>query len=140
GAHLEALKTRGLVINSPLGDVTVPNVRATDDPAIIGPVDVVFFTVKLYDPAPAAALLPPLVGPDTVVVTFQNGVDSVDVLSRAVGRHHTAGGAAFVAASISEPGVIRHTANDRLIFGELDGSRSARLKALFEACRAAGFQ
>ena len=140
GAHLEALKTRGLTITSPLGDLKLPHVTAVDDPAAVGVVDVVFFTVKLYDTATATALLPPLLGQDTVVVSFQNGVDSVGVLTHAVGREHTAGGAAFVAAVISEPGVIRHTANDRLIFGELDGSPSARLETLLDACRAAGFQ
>jgi 2-dehydropantoate 2-reductase len=140
GAHLDALRTRGLRIESLLGDIHLPDVRATDDPSAIGPVDVVFFTVKLYDTESATALLPPLIGPHTVVVPFQNGVQSVGVLTRAVGEAHTAGGTAFVYAVVAEPGVIRHTANDRLTFGELDGSRSARLERLHEACLAAGFK
>ncbi len=140
GAHLDALRTRGLRIQSPLGDVHLPAVRATDDPSTIGPVDVVFFTVKLYDTDSATALLPPLIGSDTVVVPFQNGVQSVEVLTRAVGAQHTAGGTAIVAAVVAEPGVIRHTANDRLTFGELNGTRSRRLEDLYDACRAAGFQ
>ena len=118
GAHLEALRTRGLRIESPKGDVHVPRVHATDDPASIGPADVVLFAVKLYDTDAAAARLSPLVGPDTVVIPVQNGVDSVDALSRIVGAPHVAGGSAYVAAVISEPGVIRHTAMDHLIFGE----------------------
>ena len=81
-----------------------------------------------------------MIGPDTVVIPVQNGVDSVDVLSRIVGPAHVAGGAAYVAAVIAEPGVIRHTAMDQLIFGEVDGSRSARLERFLEACRPAGFQ
>ena len=140
GAHLDALKTHGLTIHSPLGDVKLPRVNATDDTATVGAVDIVLFAVKLYDTAAATALLPPLIGQDTVIVPLQNGVDSVEVLTRTVGREHTAGGTAFVAAAISEPGVIRHTANDRLIFGELDGAPSARLEQLLEAGRAAGFQ
>ena len=140
GAHLAALRAHGLRIQSPLGDVHLPHVDATDDPATVGPVDVVFFAVKLYDAEAALALLPPLVGPATVVIPFQNGVDSVDLLSRAVGRSHVAGGTAYVAAVIAEPGLIRHTAMDHLIFGELDGSRSPRLERLLEACRPAGFQ
>ena len=140
GAHLDALRTRGLRIQSPLGDLHLPQVRATDDPSAIGPVDVVFFTVKLYDTDPATALLPPLIGSDTVVVPFQNGVQSVEALTRAVGAEHTAGGTAIVAAVVAEPGVIRHTANDRLTFGELNGTRSRRLEQLHDACRAAGFQ
>lgn len=140
GAHLDALQTRGLRIDSPKGAVELPQVRATDDPSSIGPVDIVFFTVKLYHTEAATALLPPLIGPDTVVVPFQNGVEAVDVLTRAVGREHAAGGTAFVAAVIAEPGVIRHTANETLTFGEANGTRSPRLERLLEACRAAGFQ
>jgi 2-dehydropantoate 2-reductase len=139
GAHLEALRTRGLHIHSPLGDLHLAHVDATDDPVSVGPVDVVLFTVKLYDTDSALALLPPLIGTDTVVVPLQNGVDSVDRLIGAVGREHTAGGTAYVAAVIAEPGVIRHTANDRLTFGELDGSVSVRLSRLQAACSAAGF-
>src|SRR5450759_1638750 len=112
GAHLEALRTRGLRILSPNGDVHLPQVRATDDPSAIGTVDVVFFTVKLYDTESALAALPPLIGPDTVVLPFQNGVDSIDTLVGAVGRAHAGGGVALVSAVIAEPGVIRHTAFD----------------------------
>jgi 2-dehydropantoate 2-reductase len=138
GAHLDAIRSRGLLVHSPLGDVHLPRVHATDDPAAVGPVDAVLFTVKLYDTESAIALLPPLIGPETVVVPFQNGVDTVDRLTRAVGREHTAGGTAYVAAVVAEPGVIRHTANNRLLFGELDGTRSKRLEALLDACRAGG--
>jgi 2-dehydropantoate 2-reductase len=140
GAHLSALRSHGLRIESPKGDLHLPHVAATDDPSTIGPVDIVFFTVKLYDTESATELLPPLIGADTVVIPFQNGVDSVDVLTRAVGRAHVAGGTAYVAAVIAEPGLIRHTAMDHLIFGELDGTRSARLTGLLEACQPAGFQ
>jgi 2-dehydropantoate 2-reductase len=140
GAHLEALRARGLRIDSPKGNVHLPRVKAESDPATIGPVDVVFFAVKLYDTEGALALLPPLIGPDTVVIGFQNGVETVGTLARAVGPSHTAGGVSYVSAVIAEPGVIRHTAMDHLIFGEQDGSRSPRLERLLEACRPAGFQ
>jgi 2-dehydropantoate 2-reductase len=140
GAHLEALRTRGLRIESPKGNAHLPHVNASDDPAAIGPVDIVFFAVKLYDTEGALALLPPLIGPETVVIGFQNGVESIGMLTRAVGPAHTAGGVAYVSAVIAEPGVIQHTAMDRLIFGEPDGSRSRRLEWLLEACRPAGFQ
>ncbi len=140
GAHLQALRTSGLRLVSPKGNVHLPRVTATDDPTMIGPVDVVFFTVKLYDSEAAYGLLPPLVGPDTVVVTFQNGIDSVDGLANTIGRAHVAGGVAHVQAAIVEPGVIRHTALDLLIFGELDGSRTPRLQRLYDGCIAAGFE
>ncbi len=140
GAHLDAMRARGLRIDSPKGNLHLPHVPATDDPAEIGPVDIVFFTVKLYDTDAAARTLPPLVGPDTAVIPFQNGVDAVDIVRRAVGPTHTAGGTAYVSAVISEPGFIRHTAMDHLIFGELDGRRSPRLERLVDACVPAGFQ
>ena len=139
GLHLAALQSRGLRIESPLGNIQVERVNATGDPATIGPVDIVMFAVKLYDMEPATTLLPPLIGPDTVVIPLQNGVDAVDILTRAVGRPHVAGGTAYVAAVIAEPGVVRHTAWNRIVFGELDGTPSPRLQRFVEACRPAGF-
>jgi 2-dehydropantoate 2-reductase len=140
GAHLDAMRTRGLRIESPKGNVHLPHVNATDDPAAIGPVDIVFFTVKLYDSEAAARSLPAFLGPNTAVIPFQNGVDGVETVTRAVGESHAAGGTAYVSAVIAEPGLIRHTAMDHLIFGELDGRRSERLEQLLDACRPAGFQ
>jgi 2-dehydropantoate 2-reductase len=140
GAHLDALRARGLRIISPKGDVHLPSVKAAGDTSEIGPVDIVIFAVKLYDTESALAALPPLLGPNTAVIPLQNGVDSVATLTNAVGREHTAGGTCYVSAVIAEPGVIRHTAMDHLIFGELDRIRSPRLLALREACQPAGFQ
>ena len=140
GAHLEAMRARGLRIVSPKGDVHLPRVQAAGDTREIGPVDVVLFAVKLYDTDTALAALPPLVGADTIVVPLQNGVDSVARIAGSVGREHTGGGTCYVSAVIAEPGVIRHTAMDHLIFGELDGSPSPRLEALQRACAAAGFR
>src|SRR4029077_20299508 len=140
GAHLEAMRARGLRIDSPKGNVHLPRVTAESDPAAIGPADIVFFAVKLYDTESALAMLPPLIGPGTLVVGFQNGVETVGSLTRAVGAAHTAGGVSYVSAVIAEPGVIKHTAMDHLIFGMPDGSRSPQLEALLEECKPAGFQ
>jgi 2-dehydropantoate 2-reductase len=140
GAHLQALRAQGLRIISPKGDVHLPRVQAAGSAAEIGAVDAVLFAVKLYDTDGALAMLPPLVGPNTVVIPLQNGVDSVATLINAVGREHTAGGTCYVSAVLAEPGVIRHTAMDHLIFGELDRIRSPRLLALREACLPAVFQ
>ena len=150
GAHLNALRTRGLRIVSPKGDAHITSVSATDDPAAIRGADVVLFAVKLYDAEAATHLLPQLVAngtPDAVVIPLQNGVEGVDIVSRAVGRAHTAGGTCYVSAVIAEPGVIKHTAMDRLIFGELDPMRAVhservegRLTRLLDACRQASFQ
>src|SRR5580704_4443138 len=140
GAHLEAMRERGLTILSPKGDLHLTRVNAEADPAAIGPADVVFFAVKLYDTDGALAMLPPLIGPDTIVIPYQNGVESIERLTRAIGPAHTGGGVSYVSAVIAEPGVIRHTAMDHLIFGEVDGRRSPRLERLLAACQPAGFQ
>ena len=136
GAHLDAMRSKGLTINSFKGDLHLPRVTATDNPAAIGPADIVLFTVKLYDTAAATRLLAPLVGPETAVIPLQNGVDGVDIVANAVGRPHTAGGTVYVAAVITQPGVIKHSALDHSIFGELDrnpdaasGATARRLQA-----------
>ena len=139
GAHLEAIRRDGLRLVSPKGDAHVTSVRASADPAELGVADVVFLTVKMYDVDTAAATLGPLLGPDTMVVTLQNGVEATDMVARHVGRARTAGGVAYVAAVIDAPGVIRHTALDALIVGELDGALSPRLVALRDAASSAGF-
>ncbi|HEY6101810.1 MAG TPA: 2-dehydropantoate 2-reductase N-terminal domain-containing protein, partial [bacterium] len=81
GAHLEAMRSEGLRVESVLGPPDVQKVLAAGQPAEVGPVDLVLFAVKSYDTASAAAALQPLVGAETVVLTLQNGVDNVDVLS-----------------------------------------------------------
>ncbi|HQZ40901.1 MAG TPA: 2-dehydropantoate 2-reductase [Vicinamibacterales bacterium] len=138
GMHLATLQQQGLRITSPKGDAHL-HVTATNDPARIGPVDVVLFTVKLYDVDSAAAGLAPLIGPGTVVITLQNGVEAVEMVSRHVGASHVAGGVAYVVAVVDEPGHITHTTADRLVFGEPDGRLSPRLAAFQEAGRRAGF-
>jgi 2-dehydropantoate 2-reductase len=139
GAHLEALRRHGLQITSALGDATIAPAQATDDPASVGPVDLVLFTVKLYDTEAAANAIRPLIGPDTGIVTFQNGVTSTEVLAQKLGAEHVIGGVAKIAAVVVEPGVIRNTGTfAELIFGELDGSPSARVAALATALAAAG--
>ena len=138
GAHLQALRANGLRIESPNGNLHLKEIVATDDATAIGPVDVVLFAVKLYDTGAATPLLAPLIGADTVVIPLQNGVESVDTLAATVARRHLAGGTAYIQASIAAPGVVRHIALDRIIFGELDGTRSARLERFFSACNEAG--
>jgi 2-dehydropantoate 2-reductase len=139
GAHLDAVRQRGLAITSALGDATIQPAKAADDAAEIGPVDLVVFAVKLYDSERAAEAILPLVGPGTGVVTLQNGVDSTELLSRALGPEHVIGGVANIAAVIAEPGVIRHTGTmARVVFGELDGRRSERVATLAAALGSAG--
>ena len=109
GAHLEAIRKNGLKIESPLGNLHLKDARATDDPATVGPVDIVLFAVKLWDTEKAAEQAKPLVGNDTRVITLQNGVDSVERLAPILGEEAMVGGATYVVAKIASPGVIRHT-------------------------------
>jgi 2-dehydropantoate 2-reductase len=141
GAHLDAIRQRGLRLESALGDITVQPAQASDDPASIGPVDLVIFAVKLYDTEAAAEGCRPLVGDASGVVTFQNGVDSPEVLSRVLGREHVIGGVAQIASVVAAPGLIKHTGTmARFAFGELEGRGSARVEALAAAMRAAGIE
>ena len=139
GAHLEAMREHGLTIeNGPQGHIHIPRVTATDDPASLGVVDLVVLAVKLWDTEKAARSIRPLVGPNTAVVSLQNGVIKDDILRRAFGDA-VMGGVGYVATHISRPGVIRQTGTmQRVIVGEYDGTRSARVVALHEALLEAG--
>jgi 2-dehydropantoate 2-reductase len=139
GRQLAALREHGLRVESPRGDLHLRDVRVTDDPASIGPTDLVIFGVKLWDTEAAAAAIRPLVGEHTVVISFQNGVVKDDILKRLLGERAVAGGVGYIAATIAEPGLIRHTgAMQKLVFGEYDGQPSERLQRFAEACAAAG--
>jgi 2-dehydropantoate 2-reductase len=139
GAQLQAIQHDGLRVESPKGNLHLREVSATADAGTVGPVDVVLLTVKMYDLDSAAAQIAPLIGPDTAVITLQNGVEAVDIVAAHVPRTNVVGGVAYVAAVIEAPGFIRHTSLDALIFGELEGRRSERLTRLAAACERAGF-
>ncbi|WP_405064624.1 2-dehydropantoate 2-reductase [Kribbella sp. NBC_01505] len=139
GRQLEALRAKGLRVESELGDLHLPTVEVTDDPSELAPADVVLFGVKLWDTEESAALIKPLLAAETAVVSFQNGVVKDDVLRRILGPEHVVGGVAYIAATIAEPGVIKHTGKlQRLVFGEYDGSSSARVEAFRAACAEGG--
>ena len=123
GAHLEAIRTHGLrIASSAVGDF-VARTRAESDPARIGHADVVIVAVKTYDNATALPMLRPLVGPDTVVLTLQNGVDSAEEVAGIVGERQTIAGATYIATAIEAPGLIRQTGTHRrIVFGEVFGA------------------
>jgi 2-dehydropantoate 2-reductase len=140
GAHLKAMRERGLRVLGPRGDIHLQPTKATDDPASIGEVDVVLFCVKLWDVESAGAAIRPLVGKTTAVIPLQNGIDASERLIPILGKEAVMGGVAQISATIAEPGVIRQTGVFmRLMFGELDGRPSARGAAFHTACQAAGF-
>lgn len=140
GRHLQAMRTEGLRIEGP-EPMHLPKVNATDTPADVGVADVVMLCVKLWDTEQAIAQMRPLVGPQTTVVSFQNGVLKDKYLRAAFDARQLMGGVGYVATTIASPGVIRQTGPmQRLVFGEFDGTRSARGEALLAACLAGGIQ
>jgi 2-dehydropantoate 2-reductase len=139
GGHLAAMRANGLRVQSAGGDIVLPSVKATNDPSSLAPVDVVMFCVKLWDVAAAATQVAPLTTRGGVVIPFQNGIDSHEILIRELGAAHVLGGVAYIAASIAAPGVVAHVGSmARLRVGAFDERLAERARAFVEACRAAG--
>jgi len=152
GPHLEAMRTRGLRVISPDGDFEV-HPSATGDLASIGVADVVILGVKAHALTDLAPKLGPLLGPETMVVSTQNGipwwyfqrhggaleglrlerVDPGGVIAAAIAPERVVGSIAYFSTEIVEPGVIRHIEGNRLSLGEPDGTRSERARRLAEA-------
>lgn len=105
GEHLHALRERGLRLTTSHGDYTIP-VRATDDPAAVGPVELVLFCVKSQDTEAAAQAIGPLIRDDTIILSLQNGVDNEEKIAAIVGRGVVLAGVARIEAAIVEPGVV----------------------------------
>jgi 2-dehydropantoate 2-reductase len=144
GRHLDAIRANGLEIqSSQLGDFTV-RANAESDTGKVGPVDVVIVAVKAYDNATALPMLTPMIGPDTVVLTLQNGVDSTDDVAAIVGERHVLGGTTYVATALEAPGLIVQTGVHRaIIFGEVFGpgtTVSRRVQAIADVMAAADIQ
>lgn len=159
GPHLAAMESRGLRVISPEGDFAVKP-AVTGDLSTIGPADVVFLGVKAHSLTAVAPTLHSLFGPDTVVVSTQNGVpwwyfqniggeleglqlervDPGGVIAAAIEPRRVVASLAYFSTDIAEPGVIHHTEGNRISFGEPDGTRTARTKKIAEALIAAGFR
>jgi 2-dehydropantoate 2-reductase len=139
GEHLRAIRTRGLRVESPLGDLHIRGAKATSEPRDVGEVDVVLFAVKLWDTEVAATAARPLVGASTRVLTLQNGVDSVERLQPILGEDRVVGGTTHMASLISAPGVIAHSSQFALMkCGHVDRRSDPALDAFVELARAAG--
>lgn len=144
GAHLEAIRAKGLEVRSAkLGDFTV-RAHAESDTGKVGPVDVAIVSVKAYDNLTALPMLAPLMGPETVVLTLQNGVDSVDEVAAVVGQPRVLGGTTYVATALEGPGLIVQTGVHRsIIFGEVSGDTSRispRVQAIADVLATADIQ
>ena len=140
GAHLAAMRANGLRVEGDRGETLINPVQATDDPASIGPVDIVLFCVKLWDVETAGHGIRPLIGPDTAVIPLQNGIDAADRLVPILGEKHVMCGTVGISATIAAPGVIRQTGTFMsMAFGERDGSVTKRAESLLALAQKAGF-
>lgn len=144
GAHLEAIRQRGLVVRSSmLGDFTV-TAPAEEDTTRVGQVDVVIIAVKTYDNATALPLVGPMLGPESAVLTVQNGVDSAQDIAAVVGQEAVIGGTTYIATAMVAPGVIEQTGTHRrIVFGEVFGALprlSARARVIHDVLSSADIQ
>ena len=139
GLHLAALRTRGLRLDSEIGALTLPGVRALADAAEVAEAETIIFAVKMRDTQGAAASLEPLVASGAAVFTFQNGVDSAERIGNILGAANVVPGVARIGSHISAPGVVKQIGSfARLEFAEPDGRESARTRSFYDACKAAG--
>ena len=130
GPHLAAIRQDGLMVTSPEGDIRINPVSATDDPTSVGCMDFILLGVKLFDVEKAVNDLQPMLGPDTGVISLQNGIDTPGIISRVAGIQHNVPGIAMINGQIAAPGLIQHNAMNELIVGEPDGEISTRMTAL----------
>jgi 2-dehydropantoate 2-reductase len=135
GEHRAAIERDGLRVRSPGGNVTIQPARVSEDPASAGIVDCVMLGVKAWQVSDAARAAAPIVGPGTMVLSLQNGVEAPEEVARVLGREHAIGGVAKIISFISGPGQIEHAGFDpALVIGELDGRRTERIEKLRVAC------
>lgn len=121
GAHLEAMRSAGLRVLSPSGDLHIEAAAFASSPAEVAGVDLVLFCVKSYDTETAAVTLGPMIGSNTLILSLQNGIDNPAKLAGLWGAERILAGVAYVGAQIESPGVIRHSSGGKIIFGPLDG-------------------
>ena len=137
GAHLAAIRAAGLRVRSTIEGEAVVKVDAVEDTTGLPPADVVLLTVKAYGTEAVLERARAVVGPETAVITLQNGVQSVEAIDRVFGAGHAVGGAAYIFAVIGAPGVIEHRLLGRIAFGEMDGRRTPRAERVLAALQKA---
>ncbi len=141
GEHLAAIRRSGLQVKSIHGDFSVSPAKATDDPSSAGAADLILFCVKTYSTDEAVQQIKPIVGAETTVLSVQNGIDAPERIGKVVGMEHMIAGATWISAAIEAPGVIKQVSQfRRLVVGELDGKRTPRVEAVYDAFKKTGIQ
>ena len=139
GRTLQSLQSGGLRVESPKGNLVIPDVRVTNDPAEVGPVDAVVVAVKAWQVTDVAPSLRPLLDAETAVLPLQNGVEAPGQLAAGVGWEHVLGGLAKIISYVREPGYVIHAGGDPFVaLGELDNRKSERVQNLAGAFERAG--
>lgn len=139
GAHLKAIQNEGLKVKSVHGDFNISPAQATDDPASVGPVDLVLFCVKTYSTEESAQAMRPAVGPQTVVMSLQNGIDAAERIGSVIGEEHVIGGVTWLSSAVEAPGVIKQISQfRRIVFGEFAGGTSERIQSIHEVLKNTG--
>ncbi len=139
GEHLAAIKANGLKLIRPDTEFVV-KVDATDDPAEVGPVDLVLFTVKTYQNRHVITALKPLMGPETSVISLQNGVESHEQLGAVLGPSHILPGTYWASSHVISPGVIAEDVMAQISFGEIEDTESLRALEIRKVFREAGIE
>jgi 2-dehydropantoate 2-reductase len=140
GRHLRAIQQNGLHVQSLVDDFVIEPAVATDDPAEVGPVDLILFCVKSYDVLTAAEMLQPVMAPGTVVIPVQNGIGHIEQIGNVLGAQHVLGGVSLISGKITAPGIIQHNlGTDTLEFGEISGGYSSRCDKIEKILAVNGF-
>jgi len=139
GAHLYAIRQEGMKVKSVHGDFTIFPAKAVENPAEVGPVDLILFCVKTYNTDEAAEAIRPAVGPQTVVLSLQNGIDAAERIGKLVGLEHVLAGATWLSSAVEAPGLIKQVSQfRRIVFGELSEGRSERTRSIYEVLNPTG--
>ncbi|HUL31146.1 MAG TPA: 2-dehydropantoate 2-reductase [Thermodesulfobacteriota bacterium] len=139
GHHLQAICEKGLQVRSVHGGFLVRPARATDNPAGVGEADLVLFTTKAYQTEEAVELVKPVLGPETVIVPLQNGVDAADRIGSLLGMERLLGGMTWISAAVEAPGVIgQYSSFRRIVIGELDGRSTRRIERVRDVLAGTG--
>jgi len=160
GPHLAAIKANGLKLEWHDGKIEIAKVKAVDKPADAGKQDLVVLAVKAHHLEQIAKDIEPLLGPDTMVMTVQNGLpwwyfqklggkydnkkletlDPTGILAKKIDANRIIGCVVYPAAAVTAPGVIHHVEGDRFPIGELDGNESERVKQIHDMFIKAGLK
>jgi len=140
GANLAALRGAGLRVRMPppAPEIHLANVRAVERPADAPPADLVLVCVKSYDTRAAIEALRPVVTPDTIVLSIQNGVENEGILAEGLGLAPLLVGLTRIGVELAAPGTVQYSGRGEILFGEPDGTESPRARRLAAALAAAG--